>query len=869
TTPSGTSILPNAGSLERVDFVVSAAATTPLSEFELILNDLKPLLAGRSLADLTEDENHHDVTLLAVQSGYPRDRVAAMVLAHKNEALTKTPAPMFYGLLRQGIPAGDSNALHATNPAVRLKALQDAVGQGIVPNKVGNKNIEDVLTGFQPAAPAEFKTLLGSILNDNESTHLLSIYFQNADKPDTFWTKVAADPVFANRVADLKLTFQLGTLTQSNAPLVKKVRALPGVKQASDLVRITVDQWKSMIQAPGVGVPPGMPGTTPDEQVHNYAQQILRQVEAAFPTRFFAERLGSSPVAAFLKNQPSFDLKKTYPDKFFQQNPQAAQALTAQQKEQLRTHRRLYALTNNANEAIGLAGKNVSSARQIAAMDVTVFAEQQKEILGSDRAAEIHEQARRVSAMAMALQGEYSAGLNRTAMAALPRLDAQKQKDAATEIPDWEALFGAYDACACQDCASVHGPAGYLVDILHFLADRDAKETLFLRRPDPGDVELSCENTDTVLPYIDLVNEVLEQTVAPPPLFAPLTLALSLESDLNDGLVSPALTAAFQPPLQPAARVEVLEAGKRWRVWDEPFSYSIVKENNILSAIARSRQTTGSSDERRATPQYRNSAAYRELGQAVFPWNLPFDLDGEEARIFLAHLGVSRAELIEALRPIPDPFDPGSPAVFGLAAERLGFTDVERRILTGEALDPPRQPEDFWGSAPVDSLASVRGLLDRSGLSFAELDALLSTWFINPDLSLTISAKPDAPVDTCDTTKLRVNNLTVDVLSRMHRFVRLWRRMGWTIVEIDKTLHALAPTSGPPVITNEMLVRLDHLNTLRSALQLSVLQTLALWMPIDTQEPDSLYRSLFYNPAVFKPLDEDFLLRPDGKELAS
>ena len=147
------------------------------------------------------------------------------------------------------------------------------------------------------------------------------------------------------------------------------------------------------------------------------------------------------------------------------------------------------------------------------------------------------------------------------------------------------------------------------------------------------------------------------------------------------------------------------------------------------------------------------------------------------------------------------------------------------------------------------------------------MDELVATWFINPTGAVTIAAKPNEPVETCDTAKLQINGLTAEVLDRIHRFVRFWRKLGWMILEVDRAVHTLAPDPNTPVLTNEVLVRLDHLHVLRSELRLSVAQTLALWKPIDTTEPRSLYRSLFYNPAVFKPQDEVFRLRPDGQEL--
>src|SRR5262249_40957584 len=153
----------------------------------------------------------------------------------------------------------------------------------------------------------------------------------------------------------------------------------------------------------------------------------------------------------------------------------------------------------------------------------------------------------------------------------------KKQADIAANaaIPDWQTLFGSPDTCACWDCASVHGAAAYFVDVLHFLDDRGVRALLFNRRPDLGDIELSCENTDTALPIIDLVNEILEDTVAPPEAFAPFNLAAEREPDLEQPVASAELAVAFTPPLTAGTAVEIIESGARWRIWDEPFAYTV------------------------------------------------------------------------------------------------------------------------------------------------------------------------------------------------------------------------------------------------------------------------------------------------------
>src|SRR5581483_10068432 len=92
-------------------------------------------------------------------------------------------------------------------------------------------------------------------------------------------------------------------------------------------------------------------------------------------------------------------------------------------------------------------------------------------------------------------------------------------------LPNYATLFGSQDSCECQECQSVYGAAAYLVDILQFLHNNDldptktktsptdisntALEVLLKRRPDLQYMQLTCENTNTVLSYIDLVNEIM------------------------------------------------------------------------------------------------------------------------------------------------------------------------------------------------------------------------------------------------------------------------------------------------------------------------------------------------------------------------
>src|SRR5439155_19993008 len=78
--------------------------------------------------------------------------------------------------------------------------------------------------------------------------------------------------------------------------------------------------------------------------------------------------------------------------------------------------------------------------------------------------------------------------------------------------------------------------SAYLTDMLRFINAHPAidltktvKDILFERRPDIGNIKLNCENTDTALPYIDIVCEILENNVAPSQINFSYQTTLSLQ----------------------------------------------------------------------------------------------------------------------------------------------------------------------------------------------------------------------------------------------------------------------------------------------------------------------------------------------------
>ncbi|THC93212.1 hypothetical protein EYZ11_007317 [Aspergillus tanneri] len=79
-----------------------------------------------------------------------------------------------------------------------------------------------------------------------------------------------------------------------------------------------------------------------------------------------------------------------------------------------------------------------------------------------------------------------------------------------------DARVAAVDSGREQSKGINLGPAAFFVDLLYKLnkkASPTMLDKLFKRREDLKYLQLSCANTKVLVPYIDLVNEVLESVL--------------------------------------------------------------------------------------------------------------------------------------------------------------------------------------------------------------------------------------------------------------------------------------------------------------------------------------------------------------------
>ncbi|MDP9316865.1 MAG: neuraminidase-like domain-containing protein [Chloroflexota bacterium] len=942
-------ILFHAGPETLIDLIVESQASPAPSEFEQLTAELEPLLNGLSLAELVENEDQQDITFLVGETGREREQIERLITSarlveetklvepdvHTHVVYRYLPHAILYAWARQNL-ASDLDSLLAQPDDVLRHALDRAIAERMIPASL-NDAIDGALQHLhqisiarelQPSAnPARpsLQDRFGDLLDAEKLRTLAEV---NVERPflSEEWQNSLVERGFEqNDVERIRTVFALGALVQNNLSLAQALRTHYEIETPNDLRALAAldrDQWISLAVDHGI----------PEERRARYANEIAHNIEQTFATAVIARRIEQGEFAVsedarplltqFFANNPAYEFDTQSITAFLAEGGGAnlqgfERAQLPQLKEELLRLDRVrklvprspeFALADTAN---ALLSEGFDSAYRIATLGRRDFVDRMKAVLagGEQAATAVFTQAERNASMALVLASEYASVLA-TPVAAVTSPPPQAQPSSAgAQIPDLTTLFGNLNFCECAHCRSVYSPAAYLVDLLKFIEDRQAAtkikvmDVLMGRRPDLAEIELTCANTNTPIPYIDLVNEILQDAVAPLPAFAPFALSAAAISQLDSGDVTALKNAhpgTLVASLSADAEIEVKKRGELWTIDDVAVSYTVRTNNGVPEVVTRSRQTKGTAPERAAQPQYTNHAAYTTLRQQVFPWLLPFDFPFEQVNAYLQHLGVTRAQIMETFLP-----DERQAILkrYDVASAYLGLSNAEAKIITGETIGRSGAASqgiwNFWGfdaaqgsiPDPGNNTADltgtwidlIKGRVDvvqqQSGLTYRELLDLLDTYFVNPVVNAQrkisiVSTDPASP-ETCQTDKLALQGFDLDSAVRVVRFGRLWRRLGWSMRDLDRAITVFAPplasTSTNDIPQNQaFLVQLAHVERLRQALKLPVARLLSAWANLDTARyrdftdaqpvwTPSVYAQIFRNRAVLNPLDPDFV----------
>jgi len=207
-----------------------------------------------------------------------------------------------------------------------------------------------------------------------------------------------------------------------------------------------------------------------------------------------------------------------------------------------------------------------------------------------------------------------------------------------------------------------------------------------------------------------------------------------------------------------------------------------------------------------ATADAIRQIAYPKLGQAIYPWHLPFDLGYAEVSAYLAKLGVSRAKVLELRRGVM-PTHLASEALHA-PMDQAGNTNADSQweLLTQQRLGTrlwavygfniandigiidPASGELLTNQRVQDVLIRVSVLIDRTGLSLEELEQTLKTAFVSGNSNgIVLSGR-----EQCKTSAMRLSaegSVLEGILDRLHRFTRLKAKLPeWSIEHLGQAI---------------------------------------------------------------------------------
>jgi hypothetical protein len=828
-----------------------AAAPRDESEFATLAGMLQPQIEPLALTDVGETAEHADISFLSQEIGKTPEQIMRVVLAARLEAAYSIPAAAWYAFLRQRVPPTLPNPLleasqqftlidalvrriasliFASSAELQQRTLTTAIARDLIGSQFASL-IESIVGKLQSLRSTDAleqpyligKATLGELLGlatlpkDKQRAFAEALTQQTRSMREFWRTLGDGKHGFSGAEASaIERTLSLGAFVKNHAPLVKILlqRFDSGTYESlADLARLKPDEWTELVRE--AGPPPSIDPAGAAEPAEVFAKVIYTRVTRAFSTVALASQLESgrivkkdeqAPLGRFFRNNADLNLLRHNLGTYVSESGEAAFAgIAAKDQPQVivnaRKMQRVLRITTNVDAAQSLLSMDLHSATQVAMLGrQQFFVEATKAGIAKRDANRIYSTSVQRYAGLVSLYTQF----NRDAIGIWPRsigkiadID-QPMADAIQRDQSLVTLFGAQDFCTTESCTSILSPAAYLCDLLYWLkhritAGQSAFDVLNGRRGDIANLKLNCPNSETPLPYIDLVNEILADAIAPP---------ANPNSTIN-------------PP------------------WKQ------------TSAQATAAQL-------RASPEYFNQEAYDALFGANYPHMLPYSDGLNKLRACLQQSGIALWQLRQALRPLRNPTIAQQVAV---AAERFGLGPRNVDLIVTAGLVTANIAWNLPAAAnPLADLAPVRALMQAGSLTYEQLLELLSVAWVQGALNVQLQGVDDT-CDTTKQA-LSPAPLDGAWLDRAHRFLRLWHATSYKMWELDLLLGSAAVANGT-LDNNGLIAlftfrALQDATRLAVDQQLAFFQNLDV---ASHRDPDgsatiSLYARVFLNPAV-------------------
>lgn len=420
-----------------------------------------------------------------------------------------------------------------------------------------------------------------------------------------------------------------------------------------------------------------------------------------------------------------------------------------------------------------LSRAHFGSAQDIAAVGPHRFVERVGDSLpgGRAQALAIHGRARNTHHMVTQM------ALTVRSLVGSPHARAQPSHNAAAliayieAIPSYRQMFGTLDYCSCAQCQSIFGASAYLVDLLRIVdtciepANTIAAEwKLQARRPDLYTTPLDCAATQTPVPFLSLVNDILGGQIAlrtgqdafkvvaaaPYPFNLPFSLPQTQLREYLSRLSSTlgAVYAVFVAPapatspvtLEAAAREALRMSIEQFQIITTPrtteaalapcFGYGATIPLAEIAQVAVFLQRTGMVRDQLLAllNQGLSSAEFaaggaegffiNDTGEALPAMKLQYRTVGADLVEHIADLSLLRLDRLNRFIRLHAHVSAGSAAVGANTQAALDFANLQWALAASN-------------STPIDAatIVSLSGLLQLSSAASVAASDLTSLWF--------------------------------------------------------------------------------------------------------------------------------------------
>ncbi|KAL7968699.1 hypothetical protein HDV63DRAFT_411347 [Trichoderma sp. SZMC 28014] len=455
-------------------------------------------------------------------------------------------------------------------------------------------------------------------------------------------------------------------------------------------------------------------------------------------------------------------------------------------------------------------------------------------------------------------------------------------------------IFHEMDSVEFDHAESVLSPAAYFVDLLKTLDEVPVNEAgdltlldcLSWRRPDLKDLELSTTNTNVLIPYIDLVNEILESFIANskgalPDESIPVIAYNMKDKDTSKDcenqprhIDSDVYQKFIQPQFFPLTSFPYNHAVDTLRTFLDSVGCDLANLRDSLQS--KFRLVSAKELLRAESRQDVLDAAAVTVRRAIMAEKLSIQEEDLIAITGEGFMSLARFRQLRSSTALATEEDFKKDGQYPSVATLWGYANP--------AADSNGNPQE--GIAPLDQMLDTTNelgltfvkaqLLPRSGLSFDDLTRMLKTEYLGGQLILApsngssqFSTKLDDLRLCASTLVSEDGKLTEALCGDFQAFIRLRKCLGWDIDLLDAALCCLnqgRTQSQRYVITPETICELAAIKELSILIDQDIESLLPWWGSIYTNGPRSLYAQLFLQHAM--PETGQFTADRDGRFLS-